>query len=84
MILGGRLCDCNPDYERKDGGTLGGNGQIGKGDRDRGQSTGKGVNNHDDNRHIKSRLSFYFEYKYHAQMLRQRGKLHPKLQRVCW
>jgi hypothetical protein len=82
--LGRRLRDRDPDDHHKDGDAVGGNRQVGKGDRNHGQGTGRGDNNRDDNRHVESRLSFNFEHKFHAQMLQQRGKLRQKLQRVCW
>jgi hypothetical protein len=75
MILGRRLRDCDPDDEHEDGDAVGDNRRVGKGDHNHGQSTGRGDNNRDDNRRIESRLSFYFERKFLAQMLWQRGKL---------
>jgi hypothetical protein len=82
--LGRRLCDRDPDYERKDGDAVGDNGRVGKGACDRSKSTGRGGDDWDDNLHVESRLSFDFECKFHAQMLWQREKLCQKLQRVCW
>ncbi len=82
--LGRHLCDHDPDDERKDGDAVGGNKQVGKGDRDRGQGTGRGDNNCNDNCRVESRLSFNFKREIPAQILQQRGQLHQKLQRVCW
>ncbi len=84
MILGRHLCDRDLDDECKDSDAVGGNGRVGKGDRDRGQSTGRGDDDRNNNRGVESRLSFYFEREFHAQMLQQRGKLHQKLRRLCW
>jgi hypothetical protein len=66
------------------GDVVGGDGQVGKGDRDRGQGTGRGDDARNDNRRVEGRLIFYFEREFHAQKLWQRGTLHQKLQRVCW
>ncbi len=57
---------------------------MGKGDRNCGQGTRRGDDDHDDNRSVEGRLSSFFECEFHAQKLRQKGKLHQKSQRVCW
>jgi hypothetical protein len=64
--LGRCLGDRNPDDERKDGDAVGGNGQVGKVDRNLGQGTGGGDNNRNDNFRMECRLSFNFECKFHA------------------